>query len=106
MKFIFFIGGFLLFLQPNLIGAEVSIPSLSHTKKLEKILELDSILMTKIRRIQRNNLFEGVVKDMEILRSTWNLRPTVDVTLRYTPYLQKYSLSCEIAALAMVLHSL
>lgn len=34
------------------------------------------------------------------------MRPTLDTTLRYTPYLQKYALSCEIAALYMVLHAL
>ncbi len=106
MNFFVFILGIVLFLSTHIASATWISVNIAHAKKLEKILQLDSITLTKIRRIQRNNLFEGITNDIWILRSTWSLRPTFDVTMRYTPYLQKYALSCEIAALSMILKSL
>jgi hypothetical protein len=56
--------------------------------------------------VRRNMIFSSVIRDIATLQRTWNLTPTYDATLRYTPYLQKYNLSCEIAALSMVLSAL
>ena len=106
MRFFFILLGILFSFSFYWVSAETWELSLSHSKKLQKILELDSRVMDKISKIQRNNLLQGVFKDIEMLRYTWRLKPTFDTTLRYMPYLQKYSLSCEIAALAMVLSSL
>lgn len=106
MKLFFLPLIIILILSWNSASATWSSITLVHAKKLEKILELDSITLTKIRKVQRNNIFAGIASDLWVLRSTWSLRPTVDVTLRYTPYLQKYALSCEIAALTMILKSL
>lgn len=63
----------------------------------------DSILMEKLFR-KRAVLLEESIK----LYGTFELRtrkPTLDVSSRYKLTLQKYKLSCEIAALRMVIES-
>jgi hypothetical protein len=74
---------------------------------LTKILKLDAETKTSsLGKFQRNNLLHRTTENLATLRRIWKLKPTLDTTLSYTPYLQKYSLSCEIAALSMVLTSL
>ena len=102
MRFLFLFFIFF-FLFSNFASAEEWTPTLFHAKRLQSILELDTEALTRTLRIKRNNLFFWATKDIEKLRRIWSLRPTFDTTLRYTPYLQKYALSCEIAALSMIL---
>ncbi len=101
LSFLFFISCFFLF--SNFASAEEGIPTLSQAKKLQSILKLDTESLTRTLRTKRNNLFLWATKDIEKLRRIWSLKPTFDATLRYTPYLQKYALSCEIAALSIIL---
>lgn len=53
----------------------------------------------------RWRLYEEGEKTYPLLPPTWGLHPTLDTTLLYEPYIQKYSLSCEIAAVRMVMQS-
>jgi hypothetical protein len=106
MRIIIFFFVFLYLSFCSSLFAEEQIPTFTETKKLHTILELDSWPRTQMNKIKRNNLFISATKNSTILRRIWNLRPTFDATLRYTPYLQKYPLSCEIAALSMILWSM
>ena len=79
----------------------------THVNSLRAILTIDvwgDISLLESSR--RANLLTGVISDIASLERIWNLRPTFDTTLLYRPYFQKYKLSCETAALSMILLSL
>jgi Peptidase_C39 like family len=93
----------------SLSGATIEkekIPTVMQAKKLIQILSLDKRELTKQIEIKRRILLSWLVRDFSSLARTWSLKPTYDSISRYTPHLQKYALSCEIAALEMVLRSL
>ena len=94
------------FLTPPMVQAREWI-DISHVRQLRTILKIDSAdIITHTMRVRRNMIFSSIVRDISTLHRTWNLTPTYDATLRYTPYLQKYALSCEIAAFVTILRSM
>ena len=99
---IIFFSGICLFWQYAF--AQEKIPSFLETsKKLYKILELQSPEITDKNNRERNTLIQDVIIHIPNILSTWNLIPTLDTTLLYKLELQKYSLSCEISAVRTVL---
>jgi hypothetical protein len=94
------------FLLPGTFALEEKVPTIMHASNLRKILTLDIKIVTKKIKIQRSNLLRIVTQDFPTFKNVWSLKPTLDTTLSYKPYLQKYALSCEVAALSMVLDSL
>ena len=56
--------------------------------------------------LSRKKLFFESKKVNPLIPNVWSLRPTLDTTYLYDPYIQKYPLSCEIAAVRMVMQSL
>ncbi len=103
MQFFFLFFTLFFYFSSDLVSAEEGTPTFSHARRFQSILELDTQILTRTVRVKRNNLFLWATKNIEKLRRIWSLKPTFDMTLRYTPYLQKYSLSCEIAALSIIL---
>ncbi len=90
----------------------VTFNSLSHT--LESIVKSDTTILTMgytwklLERfdIYRDNILQEWKKTYPLIPTVWSKRPSLDTTHLYTPYIQKYSLSCEIAAVKMILWSL
>ncbi len=81
---------------------------------LDTLLKIDTNIQSKTyswklltRFIEyRNYNYETVEEATTLVPSVWWIRPTLDITVAYDPYIQKYSLSCEIAAVRMVMQSL
>jgi uncharacterized protein YvpB len=53
----------------------------------------------------REWIFIESKKIYPLIPTVWWMRPTLDTTSLYTPYIQKYTLSCEIAAVRMIMES-
>jgi uncharacterized protein YvpB len=78
---------------------------------LDRILKLDHTIRTSTGKalIQKQNhatILKNHQKSLSNLIETLNYIPTTDKTLDYTLTLQKYSLSCEIAAMRAVYRAL
>jgi hypothetical protein len=78
---------------------------------LGRILKLDETIRTStgttlIQKKNRAMILKNHQKSLSNLIETWNYIPTTDKTLGYTLTLQKYSLSCEIAAMKAVYRAL
>jgi uncharacterized protein YvpB len=56
-------------------------------------------------RNYRENVFRELSQRSSLIPLVWSLHPTLDTSSVYEPYIQKYKLSCEIAAMRMVLQS-
>ncbi len=74
---------------------------------LRKVLRIDRTIRTStgdVLREQRNRARLLMTTSTRIgnIWDTWNLVPTTDHTLDYTLTLQKYRLSCEIAAMKAI----
>jgi hypothetical protein len=91
----------------------VTIPTVSasifaeESASLKRALRIDRILRTSTGDILREQqirarLLMSTSVSIEHIWKTWNLVPTTDTTLSYTLTLQKYALSCEIAAMKAV----
>lgn len=65
----------------------------------------DISLSTKLSS-QRESLFENIYSIMTRIDTRFIKQPTLDTSSRYDFFIQKYSLSCEIAALRMIIESL
>ncbi len=55
--------------------------------------------------IYRAGIFDESKKIYPFIPTVWSKRPALDTTHLYTPYIQKFSLSCEIASVRMVMES-
>lgn len=78
---------------------------------LKRILRLDetirnSTIKTQAPKKNRAIILQNNQESLGNLIETWNYIPTTDNTLDYTFSLQKYKLSCEIAAIKIVLSGL
>ncbi len=56
--------------------------------------------------IYRAGILEEWKKKYQLIPNVWSKRPNMDMIYLYTPYIQKYPLSCEIASVRMILESL
>lgn len=85
----------------NALSLEDNAWALSRVMRLDQDIREDSknSLLNKKRRAA---LLIETSKNIGNLMNTWNLVPTTDKTLEYTLTLQKYKLSCEIAAMKTV----
>lgn len=54
----------------------------------------------------RTELIQSIKQKYSFVPYVWSLIPTYDITIKYKPYIQRYKLSCEIAATKMVMESL
>lgn len=54
----------------------------------------------------RTELIRSITGKYSFVPYVWSLIPTYDITSKYSPYIQRYKLSCEIAATKMVMDSL
>lgn len=54
---------------------------------------------------ERKQLIQNIQNKYSFIPKVWWLIPTYDTTTQYTPYIQKYKLSCEIAAVKMIMNS-
>lgn len=101
-----------------IVSLGVFLPSVSASVQLEdtawsmkRVLKLDETIRSGsgrsiIEKKRRWELLAGVSKNINTIYTTWNLIPTTDKTLEYTLTLQKYKLSCEIAAMKAVFWAL
>lgn len=74
---------------------------------LKRILRLDETIRTSTGKTldykkKRATIIKNNQKSLSNLIETWNYIPTTDRTLDYTLTLQKYKLSCEIAAMKAI----
>ncbi len=51
----------------------------------------------------RTQLIQDIESKYSFILYVWNLISTYDITNKYHPYIQKYTLSCEVAAVKMVI---
>lgn len=111
---IFLIITLLIFMSSEIRAKELSyttFTSLSHT--LGGIFRHDTNALQfgyTGKLLQRLNIYrtwmiDETKKVYPFIPAVWSKRPTLDTTHLYTPYIQKYSLSCEIAAVRMVMES-
>ncbi len=85
--------------------------SLSYT--LESILKSDTNILKMwytwnlLSRIDayRKWIYNEAEEIYPLIPSVWSKRPSMDTTYLYSPYIQKYPLSCEIATIKMILWS-
>jgi len=104
---------------PLVIGILILLPpSHVHANKqfdaawwLKRILRLDETIRTSTgktltQKKNRATILKNHQKSLENLIETWNYIPTTDRTLNYTLTLQKYKLSCEIAAMKAIYEAL
>ena len=112
-KIIFFSFLFLGFF-PSQLNAETVTQLKYISNILDTLLRIDTNIQSKTysgkllgRFIEyRNDNYETVRQTTSLVPAVWGIRPTLDITWLYEPYIQKYSLSCEIAAVKMVMQSL
>ena len=74
---------------------------------LKRLLRLDQSIRASTsssidKKQKRATIIKNNIEDIENLVHTWNYVPTTDKTLSYTLTLQKYKLSCEIAAMKAI----
>lgn len=108
--FVVFLG----FLHPVLAKAPPAPPYGNVGKQLMQIYQIDHRLQFgDISASMRENLkglrekTTRIVGESSILlENAWKKPPTFDATRKYVSYIQKYHLSCEIAAVKMVLESM
>ena len=84
------------------VYASGSVSSFQYSKSLRTLLEIDRSPSSDLEDLRRIRILDTLDHSLSVV-NLWNQKPTFDMTLTYVPYLQKYSLSCEIAALHMVL---
>ncbi len=92
-------------------AGEITIKQKVTSSTMKKILKLDASIREgeKTRTgstLARNALLTIIEREWQAKQFFWWLFPTVDKTLSYPLTLQKYKLSCEIAALKIVLNAL
>lgn len=78
---------------------------------LNRVLRHDTVIRTNTwdtlhEKRRRGELLTLGSQNIANLLTTWNLIPTTDKTLEYTLTLQKYKLSCEIAAMKAIFGAL
>ncbi|MBP9779958.1 C39 family peptidase [Candidatus Gracilibacteria bacterium] len=92
-------------------GEDMLYTSLSYT--LESILKSDTNILKMgytgnlLSRIDayRKGIYNEAEEIYPLIPSVWSKRPSMDTTYLYSPYIQKYPLSCEIATIKMILGS-
>ena len=85
----------------NALSLEDNAWALSRVIRIDKDIREDTE-NTLLNKKRRAALLIETSKNIGNLMNTWNLVPTRDKTLDYTLTLQKYKLSCEIAAMKAV----
>lgn len=75
-------------------------------QKYEKVAVLGKNILEARSIDSRQETIDYLKKKYAFIPWVWHLIPTYDVSKRYTPYIQKYKLSCEIAAIKMVMDTI
>jgi hypothetical protein len=93
----------------DLIIAEKIARSLTRIESIDYRMSQSQRSQTRVEK-NLTSVRRSILGSIAILyprtANVWRYTPTYDMTRRYTPYLQKYALSCELAALSILLGSI
>ncbi len=101
-----FLGLFLFFPQ-------ISLAQSTYVKDIEAILSLGNLIdresridVKQILEKKRLDLITETIRIQKTLKTRFSEKPTIDLTAKYRLFLQKYSLSCEIAAVRILMETI
>jgi hypothetical protein len=93
----------------DLVLAEKIGQSLSRIESIDNRIYRSTQSKAKIEKnllAVRRSILGNIAVSYPRVANVWKYVPTYDTTKSYTPHLQKYNLSCELAALSMLLGSI
>jgi hypothetical protein len=93
----------------DIIESEKIAKSLARIESIDHRMSQSQISQTRLEKnilTVRRSLVKSLEKIAPTTMNVWRHAPAYDITRSYIPYLQKYNLSCELAALSMLLGSI